>query len=104
MPRQLGWQVFRVACFKLSEFQFSGHFTASPGECELFFQHLMHFYRNTSDEPWPLVSVNSECSFFLTKNLELRLSLGGCPVRGGMAPSSADGGWRTGFPGEETST
>lgn len=51
MPRQLGWQVFRVACFKLSEFQFSGHFTASPGECEPFFQHLMHFYRNTLDEP-----------------------------------------------------
>lgn len=51
-----------------------------------------------------LISVNSKCSFFLTENLELRLSLGGCPVRGDMAPSSsADRDWGTGFPVEETS-
>lgn len=105
MPRQLGWQISRVACFKFSEFQFSGHFTASPGECELFSSIQCIFIETLwMSHDLSLISVKSECSFFLTKTLELRSALGGCRVRGDTAPSSADGGWRTGFPVEETST
>lgn len=88
---------------KLSEFQFHGCFMASPEECATFFQHLLHFYRNISEEPRPLPYLSKRGLFlFLTKD-RTRLSLGGCPVRGDRAPSPADG-LGTGLPVEDTST
>lgn len=45
--------IFGAACFQWPDFPFNGCFTASPGECATFSQPLMHFNRNTLDEPRP---------------------------------------------------